>query len=491
MNLKLVDFGSICPLLVLCVTAFVVLIVDLFLDENEKYLNGLISLLGFSVALGWLYWVRDYQVITFGGFYIMDMLSIYFGILFCLIGGVTVLLSFNYIKIEGVNKGEFYVLLLFATAGMMILSSAGNLVMLFLGLETMSIPVYVLAGFRRNRPEGVESAMKYFLVGAFAAGFLLYGIALIYAAAGTFDIAAIAAFEPASIVNQKLFLLGIGFVIIGVGFKVSAVPFHMWTPDVYQGAPTPVTAYMSVGVKAAGFAAFIRLFYVAFANELFSVDWRMVIYVLSIVTMTLGNVVALTQTNLKRMLAYSSIAHAGYLLAALVPGTIEAGAGILFYLVAYAIMNLGAFGCIVLTSWKGREGDDLKDFRGMGWEKPVMGVVLTIFLLSLAGIPPTAGFLGKFYVFAAIIKAKYYWLAVIGILNSVVAVYYYLRVILAMYMEPAEVTVHPDDRSIFARGPFVAASLLASAALTLVLGLWPQYIYVAALRTIGHILPKI
>jgi NADH-quinone oxidoreductase subunit N len=264
----------------------------------------------------------------------------------------------------------------------------------------------------------------------------------------------------------------------------------MWTPDAYQGAPTPITAYMSVGVKAAGFAVFIRLFHIAFGNVILYLNWSMVLLAVSVATMTLGNIVALTQTNLKRMLAYSSIAHAGYLLAAMVPGTNEAFAGILYYLMAYALMNLGAFGCIVLTAWKGHEGDDLRSYYGMGWEKPVMGVILSIFMFSLAGIPPTAGFLGKFYVFGAIIKAKYYWLAVLGILNSVVAVYYYLRVVLVMYMEPKQVIVHPDDRSIFARGPLVAGALFACAALTLIVGLWPYYIYGAALQSMVYILPK-
>ncbi len=486
MNLALPDFGSILPLLILTGTALVVLIMDLFLDEKMKFINGLVVLLGFAIALVSMYWIQDYEVPAFGGFFIMDRLSIFFNMLFCLIGGMTVLLSYNYLKIEGIDRGEYYVLLLIATVGMMLLASAGNLVMVFLGLETMSIPVYVLAGFRKKRAEGAEAALKYFLIGAFAAGFLLYGMALVYAATGTLDIGKIASAVPTS---KPLFLVGVGLIIIGLGFKVSAVPFHMWTPDVYQGAPTPITAYMSVGVKAAGFAILIRLFNVAFSGEMVTANTREVLWVLSVVTMTLGNIVALTQTNLKRMLAYSSIAHAGYLLAALVPGTRESFASILYYLVAYALMNLGAFGCIILTAWKGHEGDEIDDFRGMGWEKPVMGVVLSIFMFSLAGIPPTAGFLGKFFVFSSIIKSKFYWLAVLGILNSVVSVYYYLRVTVVLYMEPKETTVHPDDRSVFARGPFVAGALFACAALVLIIGIWPYYFYSAALRAMIYIIP--
>lgn len=487
MKLELMDYGAVVPLVLLSIFAIGILIFDLFLSKDEKYLNGILSLIGFIVSLLSYYWLRDYHVIAFGGFFILDMLSIFFSILFCLIGGMTVLLSFNYLRIERVDKGEYYVLLMFATVGMMLLAGAGNLVMIFLGIETMSIPIYILAGFRRNKAQSVESALKYFLMGAFSTGFLLFGIALIYASTGTFSLQEIAAFRHDAL-SMEIFKVGIGMLIIGLGFKISAVPFHMWTPDVYQGAPTPVTGFMAVGVKAAGFAVLIRLFYIAFAD--IGVNWKWIIMTLSILTMLVGNISALSQKNIKRMLAYSSIAHAGYLLAALVPGTQEATAGILFYLIAYAIMNLGAFGCIILTSWRNAEGDELKDFRGMGWEKPVMGVILTIFMLSLAGIPPTAGFLGKFYIFSAIIKSQYYGLAVIGILNSLISVFYYLRVIVVMYMEPKEVEIHSDDTSIFARGAFVAGALLGSAALTIFLGLWPQYFYGAALRTLSDVFIK-
>jgi len=489
MNLALKDFGSILPLLVLFVTALVILIVDLFLSDEKKYINGLIALVGFASAFFAVHELREYILLSFHGLFAIDLFSIYFNILFTLVGVLVVLLSLNYLKIEGINSGEYYVMMLIATAGMMILSGAVNLVMVFLGIETMSIPVYVLVGFRTRKAESAEAALKYFLIGAFAAGFLLFGMALVYAATGSLDFVNIA--KATQEASRPLLLAGIALIIIGLGFKVSAVPFHMWTPDAYQGAPTPITAYMAVGVKAAGFAIFIRLFYAVFGNMTIAVNWRMVLWVISIATMTLGNIVALTQTNLKRMLAYSSIAHAGYLLAALVPGTKEASAGIMYYLLAYALMNIGAFGCIVLTAWKGREGDDLISYYGMGWEKPVMGLALSIFMFSLAGIPPTAGFLGKFYVFGAIIKAGYYWLAVLGILNSVVAVYYYLRVILVMYMEPKQVAVHPDDRSIFARGPYVAGALFACAALTLIVGLWPNYIYGAALQSMIYLLPKL
>ncbi len=486
MNLAFKDFGAILPLGVICAAALIILILDLFLDEKRKYLNGLLAMLAFIGVLVSIYIMRDYAVEAFNGFYLMDNFSNFFNILFCLIGGVTVLLSFNYLKLEGINRGEYYVLLLISTAGMMLLAGAGNLMMVFLGLETMSIPVYVLVGFRKKRSESVEASFKYFIVGAFASAFLLYGIALVYGATGTLDLAEIMKATPSS---KPLYMFGVGLIIVGMGFKVSAVPFHMWTPDAYQGAPTPITGYMAAGVKAAGFAALIRLFYVTFSSDMLFEDWSNILWGIAVATMTLGNIVALTQSNLKRMLAYSSIAHAGYLLAALSTGTEEAAGSILYYLIAYALMNLGAFGCIVLSAWKGHEGDELKDFRGMGWEKPVMGVVLSVFMFSLAGIPPTAGFVGKFFVFSSIIKAKFYWLAVIGILNSIVAVYYYLRVVLVMYMQPREVEIHPDDRSIFARGPFVAGSLVASAVLTLVVGLWPYYFYITAINSVRYVLP--
>ena len=477
MNLMLRDFGAILPMLVLFGMSLVILVADLFLDESKKHWNAILAFTALAAGVLCTWLIRDYRVEAFGGLFLMDRFTNFFNALFCIIGGMTLLLSVNYLKLEGVDRGEFYALLLMSTVGMMLMAGAGDLITLFLGIETMSIPVYVLAGFRKKRAQGMEASLKYFLIGAFAAGFLLYGIALVYGAAGSTRLVMIA---KAGNVNLTLLLGGVGLIIVGLGFKVSAVPFHMWTPDVYQGAPTPVTAFMAVGVKAAGFAALLRVFMTAFPNPYVMEHWREVLYALAVVTMTVGNIIALAQTNLKRMFAYSSIAHAGYLLIGMVTASVEAASAILFYLISYAIMNMGAFGCIILTAWKGQEGDELKDFQGVGFEKPVMAMILSIFLLSLAGIPPTAGFLAKFYIFNAAIQAKYYWLAVIGVLNAVVAAYYYLRVLVVMYMQPVEGEIHPEDRSIFARGPLLALALILAAILTLFVGLWPQWFYTVA-----------
>lgn len=477
LQLEMKDFGAILPILLIFGFSLVVLIVDLLLDEAHKYWNAILSLFGLVSALAAIWLLRDYRVIAFGGLYQMDHFSNFFNALFCLIGGATVLASYNYLKIENINRGEFYVLLLMSIVGMMLMAGAGDYMVLFLGIETMSIPIYILAGFRKKRAQSMESALKYFLVGAFAAGFLLYGIALIYGVTGTTSIVeATRSYDTASL----LLLGGIGLIIVGLGFKVSAVPFHMWTPDVYEGAPTPVTGFMAVAVKAAGFSVIVRVLMTAFGDSVLMSHWREILWAVSVATMTVGNIIALAQTNIKRMLAYSSIAHAGYLLIGVVSANSEAITAILYYLMAYTVMNLGAFGCIVLTAWKGVEGDELKDFQGVGFEKPVMGMFLTVFLLSLAGVPPTAGFLGKFYIFASAVKSGYYLLAVIGVLNAVVAAYYYLRVLVVMYMKPLEKDIAPEDKSIFARGPYLALTLAVCMLLTLVVGIWPQWFYAIA-----------
>lgn len=477
LQVEIKDIGAILPILFVFGFSLVVLVVDLLLDEAHKHWNAILSLLGLTSALVAIWLLRDFRVFAFGGLYQMDHFTNFFNALFCLIGGATVLGSYNYLKIENINRSEFYVLLLMSIVGMMIMAGAGDYMVLFLGIETMSIPVYILAGFRKKRAESMESALKYFLVGAFAAGFLLYGMAMIYGVTGTTSIVETSKTGDTA---SLLLLGGIGLIIVGLGFKVSAVPFHMWTPDVYQGAPTPITGFMAVAVKAAGFSVIVRVLMTAFPDSTLMAHWREILWVLSVATMTVGNIVALAQTNIKRMLAYSSIAHAGYLLIGVVSANSESLTGIFYYLMAYTVMNLGAFGCIVLTAWRGVEGDELKDFQGVGFEKPAMGMFLSVFLLSLAGIPPTAGFVGKFYIFAGAVKAGYYLLAVIGVLNAVVAAYYYLRVLVVMYMKPLEKEIPPEDRSIFARGPFLALTLTVCMVLTLVAGIWPFWFYAIA-----------
>jgi NADH-quinone oxidoreductase subunit N len=348
-----------------------------------------------------------------------------------------VLTSFNYIRDRGFGRSEYYALLLFSVSGMVMMAAANNLIVVFVALEMLSIPLYVLAGFARPNLQSEEAALKYFLLGAFASGFLLFGVALMYGALGTTDLTKIAALtQSAQVDASPLLLLGAGLVLAGLGFKVAAVPFHMWTPDVYEGAPTPITGFMSVGAKAAGFAALLRVF--SYSLGAIQSEWVTIVAILSALTMIVGNVVAISQTNLKRMLAYSSIAHAGYILMGVASGNQTGVAGALFYLIAYTFTNVGVFA--VLTAMAKQSGEDqtFPTYRGLYRRSPALAVMMSIFMLSLTGIPLTGGFIGKYYLFLSAIEARLYWLAIIGVLTSVVSAYFYLRVIVDMFMRDAE-----------------------------------------------------
>jgi NADH-quinone oxidoreductase subunit N len=356
---------------------------------------------------------------------------------------------------------------------MMFIAAANDLIVVFLGIELMSVCLYVLAGFMRTKDRANEAALKYFLLGAFATGFLLYGIALIYGAVGTTNLTMIKnVFVVVS--TNTLFVIGTGFLLIGLGFKAAVVPFHMWAPDVYEGAPTPVTAFMSTGAKAAAFAAFITIFIRTFdfigghVNELLAV--------LAVASMILGNIVAIAQSNIKRMLAYSSIAHAGYMLAGIAAGTIDGQIGVMFYLAAYAVMNLGAFAIISLVEQEGDQNLLLDDYAGLNSSQPLLAVLMAIFMFALAGIPPFAGFFGKYYVFFAAIKAKMTWLAIIGVLASLISAYYYLRLVVIMFFREGRTAVKiPPSRT-------VLTMIIDSALLVLLLGLYPSII----IQTVQH-----
>ncbi|MCZ6464169.1 MAG: NADH-quinone oxidoreductase subunit N [Proteobacteria bacterium] len=352
---------------------------------------------------------------------------------------LSVWLSITYLPALHINHGEYYALLLLATAGMFVMISSVNMIAVFMGLELMSIPIYALAGFNRGNLRSNESGLKYFIIGTFASAILLYGMALLYGATGHTDFAGIrAAFDPSS----PLAVAGLVLVVVGFAFKISSVPFHQWTPDVYEGAPTSVTAFMSVTVKTSAFVILLRFLTLALPEV--GDDLNAVFWVLAALSMVVGNFMAIIQTNVKRLLAYSSIAHAGYLLVGFVAGTEEARAAVLFYLMIYMFMNLGAFGVVVALAQGGRESDRIDDFAGLAQRRPGLAALMTLFMLALAGIPGTAGFMGKFYIFSAAVQAGYIWLAILGVLTSVVSVYYYLRVPVAMYMsddteeEPAE-----------------------------------------------------
>ena len=351
------------------------------------------------------------------------------------------------------------------------MAAGTDLMTLFLGLEVMSVSLYVLAGFNRNNLKSNEAGLKYFLLGAFSTGFLLYGMALIYGATGTTRIGQIASqvAQMASPTSNMMLLAGMLLLLIGFAFKIAVVPFHMWAPDVYEGAPTPLTAFMSTGPKAAAFAAALRVLLVAFPSLL--VDWSQLLWVLAVLTMTVGNITALRQDNIKRILAYSSIAHAGYVLVGFAAGNETGTAGILFYMLSYAFMNIGAFAIIILVGKKGEPNGNVMDFAGFGFKHPLLAVAMTVFLFSLAGMPPTAGFIGKFYLFSGAIQEGYIWLAIIGVLNSAASVYYYLRIMVYMYMK--EPTEEFDWLQVSAP---IALALMISVAGSLIPGIVPSFI---------------
>jgi NADH-quinone oxidoreductase subunit N len=426
---------TLLPSLLVVGTALLVLMLDLLPPRDSKAHLGTLTLAGLVAALLSTVAVWGGRGRGFRDMIVLDNYALFFHVIIGYAATLTVLVSLDYVRRAGAESGEFYGLVLFATAGMMLLSSANDLVVVFLAVELMSLSLYVLAGLFKPRREAAEASMKYFLLGVFASAFLLYGIALLYGATGStnFDrIAAAVAADP----RDPLFLLGLGLLLVGFGFKISSVPFHMWAPDVYEGAPTSITAFIATGSKAAVFAALIRL--VVASLRAAQPDAVALLWGLAALTMTVGNVVAIAQSNLKRLLAYSSVAHVGYMLVGLVAGG-PAGAGaVLFYLLAYTFTTAGAFGVIALAERAGAEAVDVRDYAGLGRRHPLLALALTLFLLSLIGIPPLAGFVGKFYVFGSAVRAGYVGLAVIAVLNSAVAAYYYLRVVLSMYMEEPE-----------------------------------------------------
>ncbi len=435
MNFPLPDLGPVMPEILMTAFALIVLLIDLLVKKKEAI--AVICLAG--VALIGLSLVGSAGS-TFGGMYISDGYSTFFKIIFFINVILTILISIKYIAIERVNYGEYYSLILFSTIGMMIMASASDLIVLYLGLELMALSTYVLAGFIRHSVKSNEAALKYFLLGAFSSGFLLYGISIIYGLTGTTDIKAIAAFiqERGLAGNLSLTLSAMMFAV-AFGFKIAAAPFHMWAPDVYEGAPTSITAFMSVGPKAAGFAVIGRVFLVAFAS--IKVDWAAVLIPIAILTMAVGNIVALSQTNIKRMLAYSSIAHAGYALLGIITGNLEGLSSTMNYLFIYTFMNIGAFAVIIMLRSEGIKGDEISDYEGLSKTHPLAAALMLIFMFSLTGIPPTAGFIGKFYVFMAAINAGYTWLIIVAVIFSAISAFFYLRIIMYMYMKDPKVEV--------------------------------------------------
>lgn len=442
------SLNAMFPLLTLIVGALLVLILEVSIKRENKTYLAYISII-FLMICGFFCvqsWGKDFSY--FNNHLYLDNFALFFSIVLIITTILVTLISMKYLSLQNTNVGEYYALLLLALSGMLIMVSSSDLIVIFLGLEVLSMSSYTLAGLKRDDQKSSEAALKYFLLGSFASAFLVYGLALLYGVSNSTSIAVIIDhFKTESSLSFMAFA-GLGLVIVGFGFKIAVVPFHMWTPDVYQGAPTPITAFFSIGPKAVGFAVLVRLLYpfwhVAYDSEvIFSLLW-----IISALTMIIGNLIALRQTNIKRMLAYSSIAHAGYLMVAILS---QDTSSLMFYFVVYLFMNIGAFAAVIALGKKDKEYLELDDYAGIGFKYPWIGATFAVFLFSLAGFPPTGGFLAKFYVFSAAVREGLVSLVIIGVLASLVSVYYYLRIIVYMYMrEPThEVDINLENPALF------------------------------------------
>jgi NADH-quinone oxidoreductase subunit N len=439
-NLNL-NYWAIAPEIITSVVGVLLMLVDALQKKRDSKLNASVALVGLVLALIAVFRLGA-EGSYFGGMIETDQIRVFFSMTILIVAIIAVLLSSQFLRDDGLPPGEFFTLIMFATAGMLLLVAAGDLVMVFLGLEIASITTYVMAGYRRYDVRANESSLKYFLLGSFATAFLLYGMALVYGATGTTNIEKISAAISAGQVNYPaLLLVGAAMMLVGFGFKIASAPFHLWTPDVYEGAPTIVTGFMSTAPKAAVFAAFLRVFATGFNTtaspvglELHS-TWVNTLAVIALITMTVGNVIAISQKNIKRMLAYSSIAHAGYALVGFVTGEY---ASVAFYLLAYCLMGVGSFAVIQLLARAGDQKTEIGDYAGIGFEAPALTFSLSIFLLSLAGIPPTAGFMSKFFVFKTAWDSPYNlrWLVIAAVINSIISIYYYIYPIVVMFFRP-------------------------------------------------------
>ena len=488
------DLFTILPVLILVAWAILLLVADLFVPRGRKGIIALLAALGLAAALGASLALTGRSTFQpgFGCMIILDGFASFAGILILASGLLGVALSFDYLRRTGLERGEYYVFLLVSTAGMLLMVQACDLILIFLALELISIPLYVLAGFAHPEGRSLEAALKYFLLGTFASAFFLYGIALVYGASGATSLPAVVeAIRAGEIVGSSsaglaadsgLLLIGAAMILVGIGFKISAVPFHMWTPDVYQGSPTPVTAWMSVTVKVAGLAALLRIFIIAFptvAQALQPILWS-----IAALTMFTGNLLAIVQTDLKRLLAYSSIAHVGYLLMAFIPygnGELVSNAigAIFFYLVGYAFASFAAWGVVIAVEQREGRGLDLQDYAGLGRKYPWLGIAMMVAMFSFTGIPLTLGFWGKFYIFQAAVQSGAIGLAIIGVLTSLLSAYYYLRVLVVMYMRPGEPVARQDN--------WLNLVTIASAAAVVLLAFVPGTLFNLAARAVLYL----
>ena len=470
--ISLTDLTPIIPEIIVLLTAFTVLLVDLFAAKNNRSLTlAVTTIIGLLLAMLAETQLHGKDITGFYGTVVADDFSILFEFIYMSVAILTVFVSRHYIAENEMNFGEYYVLLLTAVSGMMFMTSGLDLLVIFIGLEVMSISSYILVGMKRKVAEANEAALKYLLLGAFSTGFLLYGISLLYGATGSTLLPTIISEIQQNGSGNPLVIVGMALVVVAMSFKIAIVPFHMWTPDVYTGAPTPVTGFLSGAAKAAGFAVFIRVLMTGIPLE--GANWENILWLLAVLTMTVGNVMALRQNEVKRMLAYSSIAHAGYVLVAVVVGSTSAISGVIFYSCAYALMGTGAFGILTIRD-AGRIPRTFDDLAGYGKRNPTLALLMSLFIFSLVGLPLTGGFIGKFQIFSAALQEGWIWLTVIAILNSALSVYYYLRVVMFMYMREGalpEGSVVSNNTSGFAM-----TGLLVTALAVLYLGVFPDSI---------------
>ncbi len=456
MEFNVKDLLTILPVIGVTVTAFIVILLEATFRKSSN-ISYMISIVGLIISIGMAVESFAWQGTTFFNMFNVGGYGNFFSILFMITALFTIVLSKDYLIRMTIHQGEYYALILFSTVGMMFMASAADLIVVFLGLELMSISLYILVGFMRKSTKSNEAALKYFLLGAFATGFLLYGMALIYGITGSTNIQTI--IQSFNIYSDLLLLrIGTGLLLIGLAFKVAAVPFHMWVPDVYEGAPTPISGFMSTGAKAAAFGAFVMIF----AHQFQGGDrLKDALSFISAASMIIGNIIAISQTNIKRMLAYSSIAHAGYMLVGLAAANEMGRSGILFYLTAYSFMNLGAFGILSFLEKEDDKNLTFEDYAGLSSQSPYLAALMAIFMFSLTGIPPFAGFFGKYYLFMAAVNAGLTWLAILGVLMSAVSAYYYLRLVVAMYFRTNDIQLQRQNTSLNNSVLFLfAASLL-------------------------------
>jgi len=464
----LADLRLLGPELAIPATGLLVLTLDFLVRSRNRDWLGVVGLAGIGLALALVLRqpMGTGRVLAFNGLHVVDGYAAFFKIVFLVSAAIVVLLALRAIQEQGMHPGEFLALLLFATLGTMLMVSAADLLSLFVGIETMSVSTYALCGFLKREQRCTEGALKYLLMGSFSTGVLVYGMALLYGLAGSTNLEAIARAASMAGLGNPTLIAAMVLLVAGFGFKIAAVPFHMYLPDMYEGAPTPVVAFMAGAAELAGLGVLVRVFLSAIPS--LQVDWTLLLWVVAVMTMTIGNLVAIAQANIKRMLAYSTIAQMGYLLIGLIVASPDGVMAVLFYSLAYACMTIGAFGMVVLLQPSMGRGEQIDDFSGLAQKSPLAAGVMLVFLLSLTGIPPTAGFVGKLLLFGAAIQAGYVWLAIIAVVNSAISLFYYMRVAMVMYMREV-----PGQEVALGTSPGLTLALVLAAGLTVLLGLFP------------------